>query len=144
MTKLYADSSAVIAWLLGEAPGAAMRSALVGAELIVASSLTLIECDRALVRAAADHRVTETVAADRRGLLSAIATNWYVLEMDGEIVERARRPFPSEPIRTLDALHLASALAARAAVPGLALLSLDTRVRESGRGLGFAVFPEVA
>jgi hypothetical protein len=63
------------------------------------------------------------------------------LRLDLEVIERARRPFPGEPIRTLDALHLASALVARAAVPGLALLTLDAAVREAGRGLGFAVLP---
>jgi hypothetical protein len=46
-------------------------------------------------------------------------------------------------LRTLDALHLASALAARAAVPGLAMLSLDGRVRRSATELGFDVVPEV-
>ena len=40
-----------------------------------------------------------------------------------------------------DALHLASALVARAAVPGLALLALDAAMREAGRGLGFTVLP---
>jgi predicted nucleic acid-binding protein len=144
MTSLYAESSAVLAWLLGEAPAEAMRSALLGAELIVASQLTLVECDRALVRAAADRRVTETAAADRRSLLSAIAAHWNLLRLGDEIIERARQPFPAEPLRALDALHLASALAGRAVVPGLSILSLDARVRESGRGLGFAVLPEVA
>jgi len=50
-------------------------------------------------------------------------------------------PFPVEPIRTLDAIHLASAILARAAVPDLALLSLDERVRANGRALGFTVLP---
>lgn len=144
MTKLYADSSAVLAWLLGETAGEAMCSALLGAELVVASSLTLVECDRSLVRAAASGRVSEVGAADRRALLASIAAHWSLLRLDEEVLERARRPFPAEPLRTLDALHLASALAAREAAPGLALLSLDARVRTAGRGLGFAVVPETA
>jgi hypothetical protein len=35
----------------------------------------------------------------------------------------------------LDAIHLASLLAGRSAVRGLALLSLDDRVRQAARGL---------
>jgi hypothetical protein len=52
-----------------------------------------------------------------------------------------RQPFPGDPIRTLDAIHLASALVARAAVAGLALLSLDNRMRRSASRLGLDVHP---
>jgi hypothetical protein len=48
--------------------------------------------------------------------------------MEGGILERARRRFPQEPLRALDSIHLATALAARAALSDLALLSLDQRV----------------
>lgn len=44
---LYAESSAVLAWLLGEKSGEAIRRALLGADLVVASDLTVFECDRA-------------------------------------------------------------------------------------------------
>jgi hypothetical protein len=108
---------------------------------VVASDLTLVECDRTILRAVAAGRVTEADAADRRGVLVAATTHWHLLRLDAGVVERARHPFPAEPIRTLDALHLASALAARVAVPGLALLTLDGRMRAAGRGLGFAVLP---
>jgi hypothetical protein len=40
---------------------------------------------------------------------------------------------------TLDAMHLASALAARSVLPDLVLLSLDERMRAAGRGLGFTL-----
>jgi hypothetical protein len=57
-------------------------------------------------------------------------------------VDRAKHPFPEEPIRTLDALHLASALTARAAVAGLKFLSLDDRLRASAQKLGLSLLPE--
>ena len=44
-------------------------------------------------------------------------------------------------IRTLDALHVASALNARAAVPDLAILSLDHKIRAVSQELGFTVLP---
>jgi predicted nucleic acid-binding protein len=138
---LYAESSAVLTWLFGEPAGATVRETLAAAELVVASDLTLVECDRTILRAQAAGRVTEAQAADRRGRLIAAAAHWNLLRLDAEVVERARRPFPAEPIRTLDALHLASALVARGAVPGLALLTLDERMRAGGRGLGFTVLP---
>lgn len=58
-----------------------------------------------------------------------------------EIVERSRRPFPVEPIRTLDAIHLASALVLRVAFPDLVVLSLDRRLRASAQELGFEILP---
>lgn len=44
--SLYAESSAVLAWLLDEAAGTVVRQTLSEAEIVVASDLTLIECDR--------------------------------------------------------------------------------------------------
>jgi hypothetical protein len=46
-----------------------------------------------------------------------------------------------EPIRTLAAIHLASALAARSALAGVHLLSLDDRIRTAARGLGLQLQP---
>lgn len=142
--KVYAESSAVLAWLLGEEPAARVRQILAEAEIVVASDLTLIECDRVLIRAVTLGELAEADAADRRAHLTTAAAHWHVLRLSAEIVDRARQPFPGEPIRTLDALHLASALAARSAVAGLELLSLDDRVRSAGARLGLPLQPERA
>jgi len=139
--NLYADSSAVLSWMFGEPEGEAVREVLAAADSVIASDLTLVECDRTILRAQAAGRISEAQAADRRGLLIATAAHWHLLRLDAEVIERARRPFPSEPIRTLDALHLASALAARSAIPGLVMLCLDERMRTAGRELGFTVRP---
>jgi predicted nucleic acid-binding protein len=140
--NLYAESSAVLAWLLDENSAADVRRLLAAAEIIVASDLTLIECDRVIIRAAVLGELTEVEAADRRAHLTAAASHWQILRVAPEIVERARQPFPGEPIRTLDAIHLASALTARTAIAGLKLLSLDDRVRKAGKKLGLDVIPE--
>jgi predicted nucleic acid-binding protein len=139
--NVYAESSAVLAWLLGEETGNRVREVLQQADLVMASDLTLVECDRVLVRAVTTGEIDEAAAADRRAYLNAAAGHWHLWRVSPEIVERARHPFPAEPIRTLDAIHLASALAVRSAVPGVELLSLDDRIRRSARRLGFAVQP---
>jgi hypothetical protein len=64
-----------------------------------------------------------------------------MLRIGQEILDRARQPFPSEPLRTLDAIHLASTLIARSAVAGLALLSLDARICAAATRLGVDVLP---
>jgi hypothetical protein len=139
---LYAEASAVLAWLLGEARAAEVQACLGSAELVIASDLTLVECDRVLLRAARLGELTEADAAGRRAKLGRAAAHWTVLRLSGDVINRARQPFSREPIRTLDARHLASALVARAAVPDLGVLSLDDAVRADARALGFAVQPE--
>jgi predicted nucleic acid-binding protein len=139
---LYAESSAVLAWLLDEKSAADVRRSLAAAEIIVASDLTLIECDRVIIRAAALGELTEAEAADRHAHLTAAASHWQILRVAPEIVERARQPFPGDSIRTLDAIHLASALTARTAIIGLMLLSLDDCVRRTGRKLGLGIIPD--
>ena len=108
---------------------------------MLASSLTLIECDRVLLRAAAAGTLAEAVAAERRAWLARTVEHWVLFDLDGAIVERARRPFPAEPLRTLDAIHLATAALAQSLVPDLVVLSLDDRVRGSGRLMGFHLLP---
>ena len=138
---LYAESSAVLAWLLGQAGGEEVASALRHADCVVACDLTAVECERVLIRAWASGLMTEAERADQSAALARAAAHWVVLRMDEAVIERARRPFPIEPVLTLDALHLAAALAARSAVPGLALLTLDQRVRENAERLGFETAP---
>ena len=139
--NLYAESSAVLAWLLGEDAAPRVRALLSKAELVIASDLTLLECDRVLIRAVVHGEVDEAAAADRRAHLNAAAAHWHMLRVSAEIVDRARQPFPAEPMRTLDAIHLSSALAARAGVAGVELLSLDERIRRAGQQLGFRLLP---
>lgn len=139
--NIYAESSGVLAWLLGEKTGDAAREVLRVAELVMASDLTLIECDRVLIRGVASGEIGEAEAADRRALLNAAAAHWHLWRVSPEIVDRARRPFPVEPVRTLDAIHLASALAVRSTIPGVEILSLDDRIRRAGEQLGFRLQP---
>jgi len=140
--NVYAESSAVLAWLLGEKAGRTVREVLRRAELVMASDLTLVECDRVLIRAVTLGEIDEVAAADRRAILNAAAARWHVWRISSDVIDRARRPLPAEPVRTLDAIHLASALAVRSVVPGVELLSLDDRVRRAGAQLGFRLQPE--
>ena len=137
----YAESSAVLSWILSEAKGDAVRRALADAERVVSSTLTQVECARALSRAVGLSRMVrgEELAALR--LMDAAAARWAVLEMSGKVLARARGAFPVEPVCTLDALHLATALLFRAALPDLLVVSLDERVRANAEALGLPVAP---
>mgnify|MGYP000496769111 CR=1 FL=1 len=140
--NLYVESSAVLAWLLGEDTGKEVRRALTGARTVISSDLTIVECERVLIRASFVGDLSEATAADLSARLAGVASAWNILHLAPDIIDRARRPFPVEPIRTLDALHVASALYARSAVPDLEILSLDDRVRRVGHALGFVLRPD--
>lgn len=138
---LYAETSAVLSWLLGERAGRSARPLLSQASAVVASELTGLECHRALSRWTALGRLPEVDAAVLRSRLSRGMARWTRFPITGDVVERAGLPFPEEPLRALDAIHLASALLGRRAQPELQLLSLDDRVRRSAEALGFQVLP---
>ncbi len=141
---VYAESSAVLSWLLGEPRGDDVQQVLAGADFVVASELTLVECDRVLHRAASLSELSTLQVIDCRGALRRASENWILLRLSSAIIERARGPFPAEPIRSLDALHLASVLDAVAQIPETSLLTLDERVRRCGQALGLRLLPDVA
>jgi predicted nucleic acid-binding protein len=109
---------------------------------VLSASLTAIECDRVLIRAVTLGLLPEAAALERRAVFARSLDHWVVFGLDTAIAERARRPFPAEPIRTLDAIHLATAALAHSLVPDMAVLSLDRRLRASARQMGFPLLPE--
>lgn len=138
---VYAESSAILAWLLAEQRADEVRGVMAAAEGVVASTLTPLECARALERGAATGRIGEADALAARRLLEEATRSWVQLDMSGPVVQRAARRFPHEPVRTLDALHLATAIEFHGAVQDFALLSLDERVRANAAALGLAIAP---
>ena len=140
--NLYAESSAILTWLFGEKRAAAVRHQLRNADIVLASDLTMVECERVIIRARVLNEITPKRADACRTRLIAASNEWHILRLGADVVSRARLPFPAEPIRTLDALHIASAAIGRTAVPDLALLSLDERIRTAARQLGFVVLPK--
>lgn len=138
---VYAESSAVLAWLLGEAEGRPVRRLLAGAERVVSSTLTPLECARSLARGVASGRLKDGDDLITRRLLDDATRGWALLEMSGAVLDRAARRFPAEPVRTRDALHLASAAVFDEALSGVVMITLDERVRANAAALGLKVAP---
>ncbi len=139
--KLYAESSAVVSWLFGEPRGDEASRLLASASTIFASELTVLECDRALRAAEARGRLDGAGALLSRSRLEAASTTWNVYRVATGIVDRARRPFPLEPVRPLDALHLATALHVSEFERDLTVLTFDRRIRLNAAALGLEVAP---
>ena len=139
MKALYLESSAVVAWLFGEAAAADVIRAMNQAEARVTSALTAVEAERAIHRAVAQRLVKEAMAHKLRGALERERANWITMSLTTGVLARAGRAFPVEPVRTLDAIHLATALAFSEAFPDLAILALDRRVSANAVALGLAI-----
>ena len=82
------------------------------------------------------------VAAGREAQFQSDSELWIIQPVDEAIWRRCSRPFPVEPVRTLDALHVATIERLSAAIEGLVILSTDGRVRANAQALGFAVAPD--
>ncbi len=138
---LYIESSAVLAWLLGEPPAIRILDMLRTAEQVVSSSLTSVECARGLTRARLLERLTSMQELAALQLLDQAESGWHIQELNAHVLARARAPMPGDPVRTLDALHIASASVLRDGLGPISMLSLDARVRACATGLGFPVVP---
>lgn len=138
---LYVESSAVLAWLLGEPRGEEARTLLSTAAAVFTSRLTIAECERGLVRLEAAGDVPPGEVARLGEILSRAAQHWLIHDLGEAVLARAGRRFALEPVRTLDAIHLATALLLGAAEPRLELVSFDPRIRDNARRLGLKVLP---
>lgn len=138
---VYAESSAVLCWLLGEPSQGRVIAELGAADRVATSAITAIECARALARAHHDGRISGVEERAALHLLDEALASWHVLDLSEDVVARARARFPAEPVRSLDAIHLASASAIVAAGGRITVLSLDDRVRANARALGIPIVP---
>lgn len=133
---LYVESSAILSWLFGEARSSLVRDLLATGRLVVSASLTLVEAERALVRGELDGRLSSAQRRLLRGLLAREVARWRLAELTATVRARASQPFPVEPVRSLDAIHLASALEVLELYPDLQVLSFDERIRANLAPLG--------
>ncbi len=136
-----AESSAVVTWLLNEPRAAEIGAVLATTREVITSCLTWVECDRVLHRyKALGGRPADTIL-DAQERLLAIRQGWISMEITEECQRIASGEFPLEPVRTLDALHLATAVVAQGWLGPIHVLSLDQRIRDNARLLGFSLQP---
>lgn len=136
-TTRYIESSALVAALL---EGDASAKASIRAPGVrVTSALTVAESNRAVLRARLSGRIT---AQQQSGVLLSIqrfSRRTNIVAISEEILSRAGRPFPVEPVRTLDAIHLATAAALGEASARVTIVTRDVRVRDNAAALGHPI-----
>lgn len=105
----------------------------------VTSALTIAEAARAILRARAAARLT---AEEERAAVRALRRferRCYLVAVTDTVLARVRRPFPVEPIRTLDAVHLATTELLGEPPQLVTVVSRDARVRDNAEALGYAL-----
>ena len=126
---IYLDTSVALAQLLAEdkiPPKELWRETLISSRLLEYEVWTRIHA----------RRLSASHGENVRTLLARVS----LLELAPPVLSRALEPFPS-PVRTLDALHLASIEFLRSRGQDLLLASYDERLTEAAARLGVAAYP---
>lgn len=133
--KAYVDTSVVLRIALGEPrPLREWRSL----DMACSSELLRVESLRSLDRARVLLRLADEEIAGRREAVLAMLKGFHIARLDARVLMRAADPFPTL-IRTLDALHLATALLARVEHEDLVFATHDERLGTAARAVGFDV-----
>jgi len=100
-----------------------------------------LEAKRFLIRSKRLHELPAADLARMARELRELNAGATVISIDEDILERACRPSPVEPLRSLDAIHVATLSKYREEIGPLAVLSADDRVRDNAASLGLEVLP---
>ena len=125
---IYLDTSVALAQLLAEdraPPERLWQEFLISSRLIEYEVWTRIHA----------RKLTRSHADEARALLSRLA----LVELAPPVLARALEPFP-KPVRTLDALHLASMEFLRSQGQSVTLASYDDRLIDAARSLRFPLY----
>lgn len=128
MPRLYLDTSAVLRAVVEAGMSPDVEGRLGDAEVLVTSWLSLLESARALVGLRLTAATTEPRLADAERQVAAVWARCVIWELTPAVCDLAGRVAPTVPLRTLDALHLATFVLARSRIDDLELLSVDERL----------------
>jgi uncharacterized protein len=123
---LYLDSSALVKLVLPERESGALFESLSAWAALVTSELAWVEVVRAARRSAVDPKVERRAETVMAGL--------HLLKIDADILRHAARLEP-RTLRSLDALHLASALALGEELGAMAIYDGPLTTAAAGCGI---------
>lgn len=133
---LYLDTSAVLRAVLEEGLTPEVEHRIAAASHLLTSRLSLVEAARAFQRLRAESAAPPP--ARLTGAVREVEALWArceIWEITERVCERASLVRPDLPLRTLDALHLATFLLARERVEGLELITVDARLERAAAGM---------
>ena len=136
----YFDTSALVKRYVDE-PGRREVLRLLRQNECVTSAVLPVELRSGLRRRVAEGSID---AARLPAILKHVAADrpyWTLVEVGTDVLAGAETLVAAHPIRTLDAIHVASAqlFAARVSMPGLTFVSADKRQTETAVAIGLVV-----
>jgi predicted nucleic acid-binding protein len=102
------------------------------------SEISRVECLRVLDRLRLAGHMDDRELARRRETCLKVLTGFEIIRVNRTVLDRAAAPFPLQ-IRTLDAIHLASALLTRTQELGLRFATHDDDLGSAARAEGMHV-----
>ena len=132
--SVYIDSSVVLRIVLGERAPLREWSKIRSA---ISSEIIRVECLRVLDRLRTMGALDERELSRRRATAIEILSGFELVRVNRAVLDRAAEPFPTL-IRTLDAIHLASALLVHARAP-TRLATHDAELATAARAVGLRV-----
>jgi predicted nucleic acid-binding protein len=136
----YFDTSVVVKRYIEE-PGRREAVRLLRRYDFVASSVLPVELRSAFSRRTADGTLDAARVPDIVRRVAADRAYWTLVEVGAEVLTAAETLVATRSLRTLDAIHVASAqiFAARAAIPSMMFVSADRRQTDAAKAVGLAV-----
>jgi predicted nucleic acid-binding protein len=128
-TLLYVETSAALRAVLERGLSPEVEKRLASAGTLLTSRLSLVETARAFHRLRASSRAPEKNLARVERELDELWSRCDVWEVTPEVCDLAARVAPLHPLRTLDAIHVATLLLARRRLGDVDLLTADDRLR---------------
>lgn len=133
MPGLYIDTSAALRAVLETGTTPDLEARLAEAPFLLTSRLSLVEAARALLRVRHMAKTREDRLADAARALDALWARCEIWELTPTVCDLAGQVAPHKPLRTLDALHLATYLLARRRLGDVTLVSADERLLDAAR-----------
>lgn len=144
MAVAYFDSSALLSILLQEARAESVASIWDQFTQRVSSNLLNAECWIGMRRHFARNRLVpkDKWLKEREDFLSGVLASVQIMPVDGRVLEIVKARTELADCRTMDALHLATALHfSTKGDDGFVLVSLDDRMRQTAKRLNLEVLP---
>jgi predicted nucleic acid-binding protein len=133
--KAYLDSSVLLRVVLAEPKRLPEWSRITEA---VTSEITRVECLRVLDRLRRAGSMDDRELARRRATMLQLLSGMETIRLNRAVLDRASEPFPTQ-IRTLDAVHLASALLQSGRIAALRFATHDDELATAATAVGFRV-----
>ncbi len=135
----YFDSSVLVKRYVDE-PGSAHARRLMRQYRLLSSVIAPVEVASAVGRRYRAGELSQTQFDAITGRLRSERANWELVELGSRVLEGAERLVEDKPVRTLDALHIASALIIQKEYGTmLPFATADERQREAAGGAGLRV-----